>query len=175
MLLKRLCEAPGVPGREDAVRDLIRAEVSPLVDEVFTDALGNLFAHKKGKGPKVMLAAHMDEVGFIITSIEDNGSLGFKTLGGIDPRVMVAKSVAVGAEGIPGVIGAKPIHLQQPDERRKPIPLSQMFIDIGAKDRAEAEGLVKLGTLPFLPPSLRSSERTAGRVKPSMIGLAVLC
>ena len=145
MLLKRLCEAPGVPGREDAVRDLIRAEVSPLVDEVFTDALGNLFAHKKGKGPKVMLAAHMDEVGFIITSIEDNGSLGFKTLGGIDPRVMVAKSVAVGAEGIPGVIGAKPIHLQQPDERRKPIPLSQMFIDIGAKDRAEAEGLVKLG------------------------------
>ncbi len=145
MLLERLCQTPGVPGREDAVRDLIRAEVTALVDEVYTDALGNLFAHKKGSGPKVMLAAHMDEVGFIITSIEDNGSLGFKSLGGIDPRVMVAKSVAVGAKGIPGVIGAKPIHLQEPAERKKPIPLDQMYIDIGAKDKDQAKELVKLG------------------------------
>lgn len=145
VLLERLSQTPGVPGREDAVRDVIRGEVTGLVDEVYTDALGNLFARKRGKGPKVMLAAHMDEVGFVITSIEDNGNLGFKTLGGIDPRVLVAKSVAVGSDGVPGVIGAKPIHLQEPEERTKPIPLDRMYIDIGAKDKAQAEEMVKLG------------------------------
>lgn len=145
MLLKKLTETPGVPGQEDAVRDLLRSIVSEYADEVYTDALGNLFARKRGKGPKVMLCAHMDEVGLIITSIQKNGTLGFRTLGGIDPRVLVAKSVAVGKDGILGVIGAKPIHLQEPDERTRPIPLDKMYIDIGAKDKAEAEKLVKLG------------------------------
>jgi len=81
----------------------------------------------------------------MVTSIEKNGSLGFRPLGGIDARVLVAKSVLVGKDGIPGVIGAKPIHLQEPEERKNPIPIDKMFIDIGARDKEEAEKLVKLG------------------------------
>lgn len=147
MLLKRLTEAAGLPGIEHEVRDLIREEVKDLVDEMRTDALGNLITYKKGKvdGPVVMLAAHMDEVGLMITYIRSNGLLSFKPLGGVDPRVLVSKKVVVGPKKVPGVIGSKPIHLQQPGERKKAIPLSSLYIDIGAKDQAEAESLVEIG------------------------------
>lgn len=147
MLLKRLSEASGVPGMEHEVRDLIREEIKGLVDEMRTDALGNLIAYKKGKtdGPVVMLAAHMDEVGLMVTYIKSNGLIRFKPLGGVDPRVLVSKKVYIGPKRVPGVIGSKPIHLQAADERKKAIPLDQLYIDIGAKDQEDAEKLVERG------------------------------
>lgn len=147
MLLKRLTEASGLPGKEGEVREIIRKEVQDHVDQLWTDALGNLIAYQKGKvpGPVVILAAHMDEVGLIITYIKSNGMLSFKPIGGVDPRVLVAKRVLVGPEKIPGVIGSKPIHLQTAGERKDALPIDKLFIDIGAKDDEQAKKLVKLG------------------------------
>ncbi|NLJ80409.1 MAG: M42 family metallopeptidase [Firmicutes bacterium] len=147
MLLARLTEACGAPGQESEIRDLIRAEIAPYADEIKTDALGNLIAFKNphASGPKVMLAAHMDEVALMIVGIEKNGYLKFRPLGGIDPRVLVAKTVVIGDKKIFGVIGSKPIHLQRPEERNKAFSLRELAIDIGVKSKEEAEKLVKLG------------------------------
>lgn len=147
MLLKTLTEAFGVSGQEQEVASIIRKQVSPYCDKVETDALGNVIAIKSGdgKGPKVMLAAHMDEVGLMVMFIEKSGTLRFKPIGGVDPRVLVSKSVYVGKNRVPGVIGAKPIHLQKWEEADKPFDIDGLFIDIGAKDKDEAEKLVKLG------------------------------
>lgn len=149
MLLKRLTEAAGVSSNEDEVRKIIKDEIDGYVDEYWTDMMGNLIA-VKGKekaGPRVVLAAHMDEVGLMISKIEDSGLLKFKTVGGIDERVLVSKPLLVGRKKIPGVIGAKAIHLQEKEERKKPIPLKELYIDIGAKDKKEAEKLVEVGEL----------------------------
>ena len=99
MLLARLTEANGAPGQEGEVRELIRTEIQPHVQEIRTDALGNLIAIKNpdAPGPKVMLAAHMDEVALMIVGIESNGFLKVRPIGGVDPRVLVAKSVVVGS------------------------------------------------------------------------------
>ncbi len=147
MLLKRLTEACGGPGHEKEVRDLLRQEVTPLVDSIRTDAMGNLIAAKNtgASGPKIMLAAHMDEVCLMIMGIEKNGMLKFRPVGGVDPRVLVAKTVVVGEKRTPGVIGAKPIHLQKPPERKRPFGLEEMYIDIGCSKEEEAERLVSLG------------------------------
>ncbi len=147
MLLKTLTEAFGVSGQEQEVASIIREQVSPYCDKVETDALGNVVAIKSGdeKGPKVMLAAHMDEIGLMVMFIEKSGTLRFKPIGGVDPRVLVSKSVYVGKNRVPGVIGAKPIHLQKWEETDKPFDIDGLFIDIGAKDKDEAEKLVKLG------------------------------
>ena len=147
MLLKKLTEAAGLPGMEGEVRDLIKEELKGLADEVRTDALGNLFAFKKGKtdGPVVMLAAHMDEVGLVVSHIQSNGLLKFKLIGGVDPRVLVSKKVLIGEKKIPGVIGAKPIHLQTADERKNAIPVDKLYIDIGTKNKEDAEKLVDIG------------------------------
>lgn len=147
MFLKELSEASGISSREQEIRDLIREYVKPNVDEVFTDSLGNLYA-VKGKdkeGPKVMLAAHMDEVGLMITNIEKNGLLRFSPVGGVDPRVLVSKPVAIGKNKVIGVIGAKAIHLQRPEERSQVLGYDDLYIDIGASDDDEAKKLVKTG------------------------------
>jgi endoglucanase len=149
MLLKRLSEAIGVSSKEDEVRNIIREELVNYVDELRTDALGNLIAYKKGKklSPRLMIAAHMDEIGLMITDVTEDGLLSFKPVGGIDKRVLVSKRVLVGKDKIPGVIGAKAIHLQKPDERKKPLDYKQLYIDIGTKDKKESENLVELGTM----------------------------
>jgi len=151
VLLKRLTEACGGPGQEHEVRDLIRSEVTGLVDEIRTDALGNLITVKNGSksGPRVMLAAHMDEVTLMILSIEKSGLLKFSPIGGIDPRVLVAKSVVIGKNRVPGVIGSKPIHLQRPEERQKALTIDELYIDIGASKKEEAEKLVSIGDLAY--------------------------
>lgn len=147
MLLKRLTEASGLPGMEHEVRDVIREEIKGLVDEMRTDALGNLICYKKGTtgGPVVMLTAHMDEVGLMVQHIKSNGLIRFQAFGGVDPRVLVSKKVYIGPNRVPGVIGSKPIHLQMADERKKAIPMDQLYIDIGANDQEEAEKLVEIG------------------------------
>lgn len=151
MLLARLTEANGAPGQEGEVRDLIRAEIEAHADEIRTDALGNLIAIKNpdAPGPKVMLAAHMDEVALMIVGVDSNGYLKFRPIGGVDPRVLVAKTVVVGAKKIPGVIGSKPIHLQRPEEREKAFTIQELVIDIGAKTKEEAEKLVDLGEIAY--------------------------
>ncbi len=150
MLLKELSEAFGVSGHEGAVRQLILDEIKDLVDEHHVDALGNLIALKRGslkarrKVSKVMLAAHMDEVGLMIMHIEKQGSLRFRPVGGIDARVLLATKVLIGDDKVPGVIGVKPIHLLEPKEREQVMRVQDMNIDIGASSKEEAERLVKI-------------------------------
>ncbi len=141
-LLKELAEAPGVPGQEEAVRRVMRRHLEPL-GEVFTDNLGSVIGRKDGvaDGPKVMLAGHLDEIGFMVTRITDEGFLKFQTLGGWWEQVMLAQRVEVYTRNGPiiGVIGSKPPHILPPEERSKVADKKAMFIDIGAGSRAEAE------------------------------------
>ncbi len=147
MLLKRITEAAGVAGDEYEVRAVIREELAGYPLKTKTDMLGNLIvSQNEGKpGPRIMLAAHMDEIGLMIVQIDNTGLLYFKAVGGIDPRVLVAKVVRVGKKKLPGVIGAKAIHLQRPEERLVPIPLESLYIDIGAKNKEDAEKVVSIG------------------------------
>ncbi|MBS4536259.1 M42 family metallopeptidase [Clostridium sp. D2Q-14] len=147
MLLKRLTEASGVSGNEKEVRDIIIDEIKDYVDDYEIDKIGNIIVHKKGmkNGPKLLLAAHMDEVGLMVSDIKDSGLIKFITVGGIDKRVLVSKRVNIGKNKIPGVIGAKPIHLQKPDERKKALDLKQLYIDIGTYSKEETEKLIKIG------------------------------
>ncbi|WP_286680688.1 M42 family metallopeptidase [Tepidanaerobacter sp. EBM-49] len=145
-LLKRLTETDGVSGNENKIRELIKEEITPYVDNIHIDSMGNLIAFKKGTKEhpkKIMLDAHMDEVGLIITYICDNGMLKFGTIG-IDQRVLLSKRVLIGGK-VFGVIGVKAIHLQEKSERENVIKQENMYIDIGASSKEEAEKLVKLG------------------------------
>lgn len=146
-LLKRLTEARGVTGNEDEVRGIILELAAQSGAEVSVDRMGNVIARRPGRtgGKKIMLAAHMDEVGFIISSISENGMLKFKPVGGIDQRILLSKRVRIGKDGIPGVIGVKAIHLQEPSERNTVIKQKQMYIDIGAHSREEAQKVVEAG------------------------------
>ncbi len=146
-LLKKLTSLDGVSGEEKPVRDFILSHVKDYVDEYHIDSLGNLITFKKGtgKGPKVMLDAHMDEVGLMVTHINSDGLLKFQTIGGIEARVLVGKRVRIGDKGIPGVIGYKPIHLQSEHDRKSAVNKKQLTIDIGAKDKDQAEESVEIG------------------------------
>lgn len=169
MLLKALCEANGVSGNEGAVRKVILEQITPLADDIQIDSIGNILALKKGRSSakKVMLAAHMDEVGLIISGITEKGFLEFKTVGGIDTRVLISKRVAVGERRVKGVIGIKAIHLQEKSERETVPKVKNLFIDIGAKDREEAEGLVKLGD--YAAFDTEFAEFGAGKIKAKAI------
>ncbi|MCS7286352.1 MAG: M42 family metallopeptidase [Anaerolineae bacterium] len=148
MLLKELSEARGVSGNEGKVREIIREHIETHVDQISVDSIGNLIAFKKGDGSiplKVMLAAHMDEIGFMVTHIDEKGYLHFSPVGGIDERVIPGKRVLVGDKAIPGVIGLKPVHLLKEEERSQITPLERLVIDIGAGDRASAEKVVSVG------------------------------
>ncbi len=145
--IKELTEINGVSGNEDGVREYIKKHIEELADEISVDSMGNIIALKKGKNSryKVMLSAHMDEVGFMITGFGENGVLKFTTVGGIDERILPGKRVLVGDKSIPGVIGSKPIHMQEREERSNNIKLKKMYIDIGTDKKDESEKLVSLG------------------------------
>ncbi len=145
-LLKRICETPGAPGFEDRIRKLVRQEVEPLVDEVQTDNMGNLIAIKKGReNKKVMVAAHMDEISFITTHIDDDGFIRFHTLGGFDPKTLTSQRVIVhGKKDLIGVMGSKPIHLMKPEERNKAPQIKDFFIDMGLPGEKVRE-LISIG------------------------------
>ncbi len=153
MLLKDLCEARGVSGNEAAVRQVILNAVEARVDEHRVDALGNLLCLRKSRGrdaaspapQRVMVAAHMDEVGFIVTGINDDGTIRFGKVGGIDDRVLVARQVRIGDNAVPGVIGTAPIHLVKARDRSRAVSADDLVIDIGATSKAGAERLVHLG------------------------------
>ncbi len=147
MLLKTLCETHGVSGDETRVREIIYKYIKPHVDKVQIDIMGNMIAFKAGRdhSKKIMLCAHTDEVGLIISSVTDTGFLRFKAVGGIDGRVLVGKRVVVGKNNIVGVISLKAIHLQTQSEREGAVDIKSLYIDIGAKDKQEALSLVSLG------------------------------
>lgn len=162
MELKRLCELPGISGREEIIRAAIRKECEEALgrDNVTVDKMGNVIAHKKGtrkNAPAVMLAAHMDEVGLMAISHTDDGLLRIRAIGGVDARVLVSKRVkvdypvpAVGDKPakapLDGVIGAMAIHQQTAEDRKTVLPIDQLYVDIGAKDKDEAQRMVPAGT-----------------------------
>ncbi len=147
MLLKRLTEASGVSGNEKETRDLIVDEIKDYVSNVKIDKIGNVIAYKEGKikTPKLMVTAHLDEIGLMVTGINDAGLIKFTTVGGIDKRILVSKTVKVGKNKIPGVIGAKPIHLQKREEWTKALNIDELYIDIGVSSKEKAEELVSVG------------------------------
>lgn len=148
MVLKELCAIRGVSGDEGRVRDYIRRMVEPYATSIKVDRIGNLIVHKKGtveNGRHIVIAAHMDEVGMIVRGINENGLISYSTVGGIDPRTIVSKPVRIGDNEVPGVIGAKAIHLQRGAECDTVLPHNELYIDIGAADKASAERLVEVG------------------------------
>ncbi len=144
-LLKKLSEAPGVPGFEYSVSNVIQTELKDAVNSIYTDKLGNLICVKEGLNKKsIMIAAHMDEIGLIVKHIDEKGFLRFAKLGGISDHLLLGSRVIVHTKKGPlyGVIGCKPIHLMKEDERKQLVTYDKMFIDIGAKSKDEA---VKFG------------------------------
>ena len=141
-LLERLCNACAVSGDESEVRSIVLEQVRPHVDELNVDPLGNVLAIRRGRQRerlKVMLAAHMDEVGFMLTHAEDKdqGIFRFETIGGIDERQLVGKSVSIGRDHVPGVIGRNPIHLTKESERRQKVSVDDLRIDVGSANSAK--------------------------------------
>ncbi|GGL59974.1 M42 family metallopeptidase [Wenxinia marina] len=137
-LLQRLCETPGVPGREERVRALIEAEVADLFDHVETDAMGTLLCRRDGKdkhAPKVMLLCHMDEIGFLVSHVSDKGWLYLQPVGGFDPRNLFSRRVLVCTEDgdLKGVMnpGGKPVHISSPEDRKKVPEVGEFYVDTG--------------------------------------------
>lgn len=146
--LKELCNFHAISGDEQILADYITKKITPFVDSCEKDNLGNVIAFKKGeknRGESVMYAAHMDEVGFLVTSVDESGLLKFAPVGGIDSGVVIGSRVEVGEQKLTGVIGNKPIHLLSPDERKTKVKFDQLYIDIGASCKKEAEKYVTLG------------------------------
>ncbi|GAF64257.1 glutamyl aminopeptidase [Bacillus sp. TS-2] len=148
-LFKTLTELQGAPGFEHQVRQFVKGELSKYTDEVVQDKLGSIFGVKRGdeSGPTVMVAGHMDEVGFMVTSINEKGLIQFQTLGGWWSQVLLAQRVQIMTDSGPviGVIGSVPPHLLEEAQRSKPMPMKNMYIDIGADDKEDA---VKIGIKP---------------------------
>ena len=177
--VKALCPLFGPSGMEDEVRDYIRREAEPYPDKLIVTPNGTLLVFKKGrKAAKccILLAAHVDEVGVIVTSVTDAGFLRFAFVGGMDRRVVLGKKVFLGPNRIPGIIGMKPIHLTDSSERERIPKVRDLYIDIGAKDRAEAETLVEEGTFGCFAPEITELQNGFLRAKAldDRVGCAVL-
>jgi len=148
--LEKLSNACGVAGREEEVRSLMKKFLKPNVDEVTEDKLGNIIGIKKGKknASKVMLAAHMDEIGLLVKTVSKEGFIQFAKIGGIDDRILLAQKVIVYTEKGPldGIIGSKPPHIQKEEERKRVLTYDELFIDIGAENQEQAKKMgVKIG------------------------------
>ncbi len=176
-LLRELCRARGVSGREDEVRQILLREASPH-GTCRIDRLGNLIVEKKGAArPKetLMLSAHMDEVGLIVTRVTAEGYLHFETVGGIDGKILPGIQVYIGPKAVPGVIGAKAVHLMTESEKETPLKPDQMFIDIGAETREEAERAVCCGDeVSFGSAFCRRGGVISGRALDDRAGCALL-
>ncbi len=200
MILEKLSNAFGVSGNEDAVRDIIIDAVKPHVDDVTVDTMGNVIAFKaKAKGtrrisalltelhtaapsaataaaePRVMLAAHMDEVGFMVTGHTSDGCLKFRYVGGIDDRVMPGLRVQLGNDRVLGIVGVKAIHHVKPSEREHTASRESLVIDIGASSKSEAEGVAPLGTYGAFQAEYRKLGRlVTGKAFDDRVGCSVL-
>ena len=178
MLLKVLSELNAASGSEKPVRDVLKEILPPYVDRLYVDKMGNLIAEKNpdGSGPKVMLAAHMDEVALMITEISQDGYLKFKPVGGIDVRILLAKSVVIGKKRINGIIGSKAIHLSKMSERYQAPELEQLYIDIGAKSKEEAAENVEIGDYAYFDTLFESfgNAHWKGKALDDRVGCAIL-
>ena len=146
-LLSKTCETAGAPGFENRVRELVLSNIKPHVDSIEIDNMGNVIALKKGKSDakKVMIGAHMDEIGFIVTHIDPNGFVKFHPLGGFDPKTLTSQRVIIhGEKDIIGVMGSKPIHVMTPEEKNKVPKITDYYIDLGI-DKKEVDKIVKVG------------------------------
>lgn len=178
MILKQLSEAVGVSGNEGGARAVILDAIREHVDEVRVDALGNILAFKRGTGHdrlRVMLSAHMDEIGLMVVGHDGDGFLRVDAVGGIDPRLLPGTAVQVGPERIPGVIGLKPIHLVKGDEAEKVLPIEDLVVDVGANHKDEAKKLAPLGTTIAFATRFRELGPTvSGKAFDDRAGCAVL-
>lgn len=157
-LLERLCAARGVSGSEDGVRELILKEIRPYAEKIEVSPLGNILAFRRGEkrpATRLMLDAHMDEAGLIVTRVTKGGLLKFEPVGAVDRRALPGKSVTVGKD-TPGVVGVRPVHLLERDEREKSVPLKDLYIDIGALSREEALERVRPGDAAAFAPFFRA-------------------
>ena len=180
-LLEKLSNAFAPPGYEDEVREIVRSELENVVDEIKIDALGNIIGIKHGNDayPAILLDAHMDEVGFIITHIEKKGFLRFHPLGGFDPKVLYAQKVVIkGDKGfVYGYIGAKAPHLQKPGEQSKAVEIENLFIDVGAASDEEVKELgIDIGSVgTFATKFIRlNDKRVMGKAFDDRAGLTAL-
>jgi endoglucanase len=180
VLLELLCNGNGVSGYEHNLQDGIISAFNKYADDIKTDKLGNVIALKKGSADtdnvKIMLAAHMDEIGLMVKDIEENGFIRFTNIGGIDPRTILGQEVIVhGKEDLFGVIGSKPPHLQEPSEHDKAIKMEDMIIDIGySKERVDE--LVSIGDVITIRRSLTNLQgsRVASKALDDRAGIAVI-
>jgi endoglucanase len=173
-LLERLSNANGISGDEGEIRAIIRKEITPHIDEIKVDAMGNLLAvkHAKTKNPlKVLVASHMDEVGFMIVNDEGEGLYSIDTVGGMDERQLLSKSVTVGKDKIPGIIGSKPIHLVESGERHSTVSLQSMRVDVGSGNA----GRVKPGMYAAFATRFQNNGGTfTGKALDNRLGVASL-
>lgn len=175
--LQTLCALPGVSGREDAVRDYLMNRAMPYANQIETDPMGNLMVFRSGKrhDKTLMLCAHMDEVGVIVTGITADGYLKFDFVGGIDRRVVIGKTVFVGEQAVPGIIGIKAHHLSKGEGQKNVPGVSEMCIDIGANSREAAQTLVSLGDVgAFAPDHTRMGDLLCAKAIDDRLGCAVL-
>lgn len=184
ILLETLSNARGVSGNEGAVRAIITAHLKRYADEYRVDALGNILALKRAsargapRAPlKIMIAAHMDEVGFLVTHVESEGSLQFEKVGGIDDRILPSKVVLVGDRAVPGVIGLKPRHHSSESERKQAVPADALRIDIGANSREDALRVVAPGDYATFATAFRAfgDNCVRGKALDDRVGCALLC
>jgi len=180
-ILEQLSNAYGPPGYEDEVRTLVVRFLSEISDEVKVDKMGNVIAIKKGKEeyPKILLAAHMDEVGFIVTHIDDDGFLRFTPLGGLLPHVLSGQQVTIISDNkkVPGYIGIKPPHLMSEEERKKPIEIDNMFIDVGAQSAEEAHKMgIHIGSVGTFSTKFKklTSKKVLGKAFDDRAGLTAI-
>ena len=178
-LLKKLADAHGISGFEGNIRDIIREEIEGFVDEIREDSNGNLIAIRHGSDLKVMIASHMDEIGFMVQYVTESGFIKFVPIGGwYAPSVHTRRVILHGTKGpVYGVIGSKPPHVMRPEDRRKPIELEQMFIDIGCSTAEEVEDLgIEVGVPITIDTELvrLAGSRVTGKALDNRAGVYVL-
>lgn len=179
-LLKKLSNAPGISGFEDEVRDLMISELKEYTDEINVDPLGNMIAVKKGdpSSTKIMLAAHMDEIGLMVRYIDKEGFIKFSKIGGINDQMLLNQSVYIQSSkgNVTGVIGSKPPHKIKESERKQIMKYDNMFIDIGARNREEAEELVSVGDPVIIRQEFEKLQNgfVKGKALDNRVGCAVL-
>ncbi|HEY76435.1 MAG TPA: M42 family metallopeptidase [Thermoflexia bacterium] len=178
MILKELSEAFGPSGNERPVRQILRQALEGHVDRMWVDALGNLHTEKQGTGEdrlRVLVTAHMDEIGLMVVGHDDDGTLKVRAIGGIDPRVLPGAQVLVGPDRLPGVIGLKPVHLLKEGEADKVATIDQLRVDIGAKGKEEAKNLAPVGAVVVFATRFRELGPTVmGKSFDDRVGCAVL-
>lgn len=177
-ILAELCRASGVSGFEDDVSKIMKRELSKTCDSVRVDGFGNVIGRKGSGKTKIMLAAHMDEIGLMVKHISKDGFVSFVKVGGIDDRILLHQRVIVksGKGDVTGIIGLKPPHLQKEEERKKVIKHDDMFIDIGCKNDKEAQKIVAVGDPIIFEPSFGSLSKTLyyGKAVDDRVGCYIL-